>query len=63
MHLLSRCSVRAEVRDGENQRAAEMWSLGSEGKIGLTENFYFYAYGGEGESQPRNSGDGDTNRQ
>ena len=29
-HLLSRCSVRAEVWDGESQRAAEMWSLGSE---------------------------------
>jgi len=54
--------VRAEVRDGENQRAAEMWSLESEGKIGLTEDFYFYACGGEGESQPRNSGDGDTKR-
>ena len=31
-HPLSRCSVRAEVRDGESQRAAEMWSLGSEGE-------------------------------
>ena len=29
-HLLSRYSVRAEVRDGESQRAAEMWSLRSE---------------------------------
>ena len=29
-HLLSRYFVRAEVRDGESQRAAEMWSLGSE---------------------------------
>ena len=26
-HLLSRSSVRAEVRDGESQRVAEMWSL------------------------------------
>ena len=32
------------------------------GKIGLTEDFYFYACGGEGESQPRNSGDGDTKK-
>ena len=61
-HLLSRCSVRAEVRDGENQRAGEMWSLESEGRIGLMEDFWFYACGGEGESQPRNSGDGDTKR-
>ena len=29
-HLLSRCSVLAEVRDGESQRTAEMWSLESE---------------------------------
>ena len=42
-HLLSRCSVRAEVRDEKSQRAAEMWSLGSEGEIGLTDDFYFYA--------------------
>ena len=60
--MLSRCSVRAEVRNGENQRAAEMWSLRSEGEIGLTEDFYFYAYGEEKESQWRNSGDGDTKR-
>jgi hypothetical protein len=26
-HLLSRCSVRAEIQDGEIQRAADMWSL------------------------------------
>ena len=54
--------MRTEVRDGENQRAAKMWSLGSEGKIGLTEDFYLYACGREGERQPRNSGDGDTKR-
>ena len=42
-HLLSRCSVRAEVRDGESQRTTEMWSLGSEEEIGLMEDFYFYA--------------------
>ena len=28
-HLLSRYSVRAEVRDGETQRATEIWSIGS----------------------------------
>jgi hypothetical protein len=39
-----------------------MWSLESEGKIGLTKDFLFYAYGGEGESQQRNSGDGDRKR-
>jgi hypothetical protein len=26
-HLLSRCSMRAEVRDGKNQRATKMWHL------------------------------------
>ena len=62
-HHLSRYSVRAEVRDGESQRAAEMWSLGSEGKIELTDDFYFYACGGEGESRPRNSGDGNWRNQ
>jgi hypothetical protein len=31
-HLLSRCSVRAEIRDGKNQRVADMCSLISEGK-------------------------------
>jgi hypothetical protein len=54
--------VCAEIQDGENQRAAEMWSLRSEEKIGLTEDFYFYACGGEEESRPRNSGDRDTKR-
>ena len=54
--------MRAEVRDGKNQRAVEMWSLGSEGEIELMEDFSFYACGGEGESQRRNSGDGDKKR-
>jgi len=34
--------MHAEVRDAESQRTAEMF-LGSEEKIGLTEDFYFYA--------------------
>ena len=62
-HLLSRYSMRAEVRDGERQSATEMWSLGSEGRERrLTEDFLFYACGREGESQRRNSGVGDMER-
>jgi hypothetical protein len=30
--------------------------------LGLTEDFYLYACGGEGENQPRNSRDGDTKK-
>ena len=60
-HLLSRCSVCAEVRDGENQRAAEMWSLRSEGGIGLTEDFYFYACGGR-EKASRGTQETETRR-
>ena len=42
-HLVSRCSVRAEVRDGESPRAAEIWSLGSEAEEMKTdEGFQIY---------------------
>ena len=39
-HLLSRCSLRVDIRDGEYRGAAELWSLGggSEGKGRLTED-------------------------
>ena len=63
-HLLSRYSVRAEVRDEEARgllrcgfSRERLWK-----EEGLTEDVLFYAYDGEKESQRRNPGDGDTKR-
>ena len=61
--MLSRFSVRVEVRDEETRGLLRCGLLEAKGKgRGLTEDFLFYACGPEGESQRRNSGVGDTER-
>ena len=62
-HLLSRSSVRVEVRDGEVRRLRICGSLGNcygNTGSGLTEDRKYMAAAGKGERQRRISGDGEA---